>query len=91
MEVISRSDDDSNALGQKARWERNQKFVSYIREQMMHEYGFDLTESLGGEQARSLGPAAELKKLVSHHNEQLVFKKTRVSRDMLVGPAAGTR
>ena len=31
-------------VNMKARKERNKKFVSYIREQMMQEYGFDLNE-----------------------------------------------
>lgn len=31
-------------VNMKARRERNMKFVSYIREQMMQEYGFDLNE-----------------------------------------------
>ena len=43
-EYKSVDDKRNNKLNQTARKERSQKFQHYIREQMMHEYGFDLND-----------------------------------------------
>ena len=35
---------ENNRLNMRARKERNMKFITYLREQMMQEYGFDFED-----------------------------------------------
>jgi hypothetical protein len=45
------------------------KFVHYIREQMMQEYGFDLNDPAGGNEQFGPGQLGDIKKLKAEYKE----------------------
>ena len=69
-----------NLLNTKTRRERNMMFVSYIREQMLHEYGVDLNTDIKKQsEVVGDGPLAQLKKVKNKQKEQY-FERNKLSK-----------